>query len=752
MAGAGARLFVVSLSCLGMVACGGHSGGATPFAGAEQVAALTVHVRLPASTTGTLAVSVYADGKAEPNAPTTSVQLDASACALDGAERLCTAVADGPVGLVDVAVRASGGALSGHAFRQLLPPAGESVALAFDGTPARWAFSPSLLAAPADGSAHTVPFAIAAQDARGFTLLRNAPQPPSAVTISGDRLHQLTASAQGAGEFALRYGGLAAGDVTVSAAAPGAAAASTSFGSLAVNPASLEIAPGSTIALGASLPGYAGAFTASAGSTRCSVSPASATPAGPGATVQFNVRLASGSGCEVLVRAVKLNVPIVIPVKNAVAHPGLGIGGSKIKHVVVLFQENRSFDNLFGGLDGNGKPFPGADTVSNPVAGEPTPHNHLGQPVTMSIGELEACYSPLHYHGNALEDIDGGKMDGFDVEGVQQEDCAPSPAPTNYVYQTLEYGEVKPYWLMGEKYAISDRMYEPITSASYGTHLYLVSGQSSNTIDNPDAMPWGCDGSAGTLVTLQVDSNDGEAGGVFPCFTAPTLADEMDARGVSWRFYAPAKGKDFGYSWLSYDSYNDIRYGPDWSKNIVNPPAQIITDVGNGTLESMTWVVPMNVDSDHAQAHSNLGPAWITSVVNAIGTSSFWDSTAIFVTWDDWGGWYDHVPPPVTGVASLGMRVPVIVISPYARNGYVSHVQHDTGSILHFTEEVLDLPSLGEEDSRQDDFMDAFNFAQTPTPFAPFAEVRSKGEVMRSASVSHDDFSKRTVEDEQLGD
>jgi hypothetical protein len=256
-----------------------------------------------------------------------------------------------------------------------------------------------------------VPFAIAAQDARGFTLLRNAPQPPSAVTISGDRLHQLTASAQGAGEFALRYGGLAAGDVTVSAAAPGAAAASASFGSLAVNPASLEIAPGSTIALGASLPGYAGAFTASAGSTRCSVSPASATPAGPGATVQFNVRLASGSGCEVLVRAVKLNVPIVIPVKNAVAHPGLGIGGSKIQHVVVLFQENRSFDNIFGGLDQNGKPFPGADTVSNPDSGEPTPHNHLGNPVTMKTGKLEECYDPNHAHPNS---VDGRRLAGQD--------------------------------------------------------------------------------------------------------------------------------------------------------------------------------------------------------------------------------------------------------------------------------------------------------------------------------------------------
>jgi phospholipase C len=447
---------------------------------------------------------------------------------------------------------------------------------------------------------------------------------------------------------------------------------------------------------------------------------------------------------------------------NAVARPAVapgqtphawgrvsaGIGGAKIQHVVFVIQENRSFDNIFGGLDNKGKPFPGADTVSNPNPGEPTPENHLGQPVAMATGLLEDCYDPYHDHGNSVQDVDGGKMNGFDQEGVVQESCAPSPAPTNYVYRTIEYNEVEPYWLMGEQYAVSDRMFEPFSSGSYGPHLYVVSGQSAHTIDNPSATPWGCDAPTDTVVPLLVDYNDGETGGVFPCFAVPTLGDVMDQRGVSWRFYAAGTPQhDFGYFWSAYDSFNDIRNGPDWTTKIVNPPAQIITDVENGTLAAMTWVTPLNATSDHPQAHSNEGPAWIVSVVNAIGQSKFWDSTAIFVTWDDWGGWYDHVPPPVTGPASLGIRVPVIVISPYARNGYVSHVTHTTGSILHFAEEAFNLPSLGEEDAREDDFSDTFNFSQTPTPFTPFTQSKKqKAEIMRAASESRDGAGERDNE------
>jgi phospholipase C len=121
--------------------------------------------------------------------------------------------------------------------------------------------------------------------------------------------------------------------------------------------------------------------------------------------------------------------------------------------------------------------------------------------------------------------------------------------------------------------------------------------------------------------------------------------------------------------------------------------------------------------SDHPQDTNGSGPSWVAAIVNAIGKSKYWKHTAIFVTWDDWGGWYDHVPPPQLNSYELGFRVPLIVISPYAKNNYVSHVQHEFGSILKFTEEIFGLPSLHTTDKRSDDLFDCFNFSKPPTKF-----------------------------------
>jgi phospholipase C len=726
-----------------------NGAGANGAPAGVRTAPLTLNLRLPATFGGsTLSATAFADGASQPAVPDGILQLASSACAVDSGERLCTLHFMAPAGLIDVAVRAAGSAggpvLSGIAPRQLLPSGGATLSLALDGTPARWSFSPQFLVAPADGADHEVPFALLAQDAAGFTLLANAPRAPSAVVLGGDLLHSLSIAAQSPGLFVARYDGRpVVGDVSLSASAPGAAKATAAFGSLVVSPASFEIPLGGSVTIEAKLARWGGAFAASTSGANCTVGPGTATPAEPGAGVAFTVRLLSGEGCSVTLDTGVLGVPIVVAGKKAVARPGLAVGPAKIQHVVVLFQENRSFDNIFGGLDQNGKPFPGADTVSNPDSGEPTPHNHLGNPVTMKTGKLEECYDPNHAHPNSVTDVDSGAMNGFDEEQVGTDPCSPkpSPAPTNYVYRTIEESEVAPYWQMGEAYAISDRMFEPSSSASYGPHLYVVSGQSAHTIDIPSAGAWGCDnetnGHWAGYVPVIVDSTGGETGpDVPPCFNIESLADELDARGVSWRFYA-APPSDFGYDWSAYDSFDDIREGPDWTSKVITPPAQIITDVGNGTLAAMTWVTPTNATSDHPQSASNMGPAWITSVVNEIGQSKFWSSTAIFITWDDWGGWYDHVPPPVIGPVGLGIRVPVIVVSPYARPGYVSHVVHTTGSILHFAEEAFNLPSLGEDDAVEDDFADTFNFNQTPLTYSPFTQSRySRAEVMRAATIS----------------
>jgi phospholipase C len=147
-------------------------------------------------------------------------------------------------------------------------------------------------------------------------------------------------------------------------------------------------------------------------------------------------------------------------------------------------------------------------------------------------------------------------------------------------------------------------------------------------------------------------------------------------------------------------------------------PAPVLSDIANGRLAGVSWVIPTGGESDHAQSNDGSGPSWVASIVNAIGNSPYWSNTVIIITWDDWGGWYDHVAPPqILNSYEYGFRVPLIVVSPHAKPAYISHVTHDFGSILKFVEETFNLPSLGYADARADDLSDCFNLSQLPTPF-----------------------------------
>jgi phospholipase C len=214
--------------------------------------------------------------------------------------------------------------------------------------------------------------------------------------------------------------------------------------------------------------------------------------------------------------------------------------------------------------------------------------------------------------------------------------------------------------------------------------------------------------------------------GPFPCFTYRTLADEMDATGVTWRYYAPIIGTN-GAIWSAFDANKQIREGDDWGRNVISPETTFLTDIAAGSLQQVTWIVPSGPDSDHSGDGGANGPSWVTSLVNAIGQSQDWSSTAIFITWDDWGGWFDHVKPEQIDPMGLGYRVPLIVISPYARLGYISHLPHEDGSIMKFLEEDFGLTALTPVDSRADDLRDCFDFTQQPTPFVPFqAPLKAK--------------------------
>lgn len=394
------------------------------------------------------------------------------------------------------------------------------------------------------------------------------------------------------------------------------------------------------------------------------------------------------------------------------AAPARGPVYNRIRHIVVIVQENRSFDNLFNG-------FPGADTVQ-------VGRKHDGGTIHLKPVSFLHEADLDHTHAGALMEYDHGKMDGWDLERPDVVQKEPQP-PSTLAYAYLPRSETRPYWQLAEKYALADRMFQPLFGPSFAEHQYLIAGQSSNVVDNPDVGSntnffWGCDSPADARALV----NNTPGRGVFPCFTYRTIADLLDAKRVSWRYYAPP-GDHLGAVWSAFDAIHGVRYGPDWEKNVVSPETRVLTDIENRSLPDVSWVVPSASSSDPAYPRqprfryvemvTNKGPEWVGSIVNAIGKTPYWKDTAIFILWDDWGGWFDHVAPQQLDSMGLGFRVPLIVVSPYAKTGYVSHVQHEFGSILHFTEQTFGLGTLGTSDARADDLADCFDFGGEPHTF-----------------------------------
>lgn len=388
---------------------------------------------------------------------------------------------------------------------------------------------------------------------------------------------------------------------------------------------------------------------------------------------------------------------------------GIGPSSTAIKHVVIIIQENRTFDTLFNG-------FPGANTAGSGTLS-------TGQVVPLHPVSFTNPQDIIHSHLNWERQYAGGKL--FFDRG------SPAGQSTDFPYAYVPQAETQPYWQLARTYTLSDTMFQSNTGPSFVAHLYLTAGSAQvaageNVDENPNSGGfgvWGCDDSQGTTVAL-LGPTGGDVPGPFPCFDYTTLADEMDAAGISWRYYAPTIGSSGGV-WSAYDAIRHIRYGTDWARNVVSPETAILTDAPRGNLPAVTWVIPTFTNSDHAGSRSTSGPGWVASVVNAIGQGPDWNSTAIFIVWDDWGGWYDHVVPPQVDAMGLGFRVPLIVVSPYAKRGYVSHVQHEFGSILKFTERNFGLGTLAASDARADDLSDCFNFTQAPSAFTPASVRRS---------------------------
>jgi phospholipase C len=376
-----------------------------------------------------------------------------------------------------------------------------------------------------------------------------------------------------------------------------------------------------------------------------------------------------------------------------------------IQHVVIIFQENRTPDYLFQGV-------PRADISRFAI-------DRNDQKVPLLPVSLAAGYDLGHSRHDFARDYDRGTLDGFD-HGL-------SRAHRLFAFGYAPRSEVKPYVDMATQYVFADRMFQSNQGPSLPAHLYIVTGTaaaSENYVvtDNPydrdtrHGTVGGCDAPKDTLMKT-VDLHEGSPGPpVFPCFDHKALSDFLDAKRVSWRYYEYKRGPGV---WQAFDAIKHVRYGRDYA-NVVSPSQRILRDIKKHRLADVSWVTPGPAWSDHAGKYDTTkGPAWVAAIVNAIGESSYWNSTAIFITWDDWGGWYDHVKPPIFNYGELGFRVPLVIVSPYARRGYVSKVQHEFGSILAFTEETYGIPkgSLEATDVRADDLMDAFDFHQQPRKF-----------------------------------
>ena len=397
--------------------------------------------------------------------------------------------------------------------------------------------------------------------------------------------------------------------------------------------------------------------------------------------------------------------------------------GSQIKHVVIIVQENRSFNDLFYG-------FPGADTVGYGYdeVGDKIELQPIGFKTTWDIDHssysfFSACNGTGSYPGTDC------RMNGFEHESVGCGTGSYPPCPVRYPpYAYVPRVETRPYFAMAHQYVLADRMFASnFDASSFISHQYIIAAQASSAVNYPDS-DWGCEGGPADkigTVTLQRTLY----GSYIPtCFENRTLGDELDSAGLPWAFYAASYSSGSYISiWSAYQAIKHIFYGPDWEKDVL-PNTQFFSDVADGKLRTVSWITPAWPNSDHSGSDSDTGPSWVASLVNAIGKSRYWNSTAIFIFWDDYGGWYDRVPPPFVDYDGLGLRIPLLVISPYAKKGYISHVQYEHGSMLKFIEDRFGLPRLAASDTRANSPLeDCFDFSQPPRPFvsipAPYDEA-----------------------------
>jgi phospholipase C len=384
-------------------------------------------------------------------------------------------------------------------------------------------------------------------------------------------------------------------------------------------------------------------------------------------------------------------------------------GAGKITHIVYIVQENRSFNDLFNG-------YPGARTVTRGKIS-------TGETVKLQPVPLSYQYTIDHSLSAFISACHGtGSLPGTDCrnDGFNNEENYGGPSGVKYPeYVYVPHSDSKPYFDMAHEGALADHMFQSQLDESFVAHQYIIAAQANWSVDLPYGS-WGCEGGSSEVAWITTQRTIG--GSQSACFDYQTLGDELDTAKLSWRFYASkyGAGSGDGAVWSSYQAVKHIYNGPDWKK-VISPNWKFITDVRKGQLANFTWITPVCNDSDHVNCPGGYGPSWVAALVNAVGESKFWNSTAIFVQWDDWGGLYDPVPPPYADRDSLGMRVPLLMLSPYVKHDFVCHNQYETASVIKFAEDLYGLGHLATPADKRaaSPAAECFDFSQSPAKFTP---------------------------------
>ena len=384
-------------------------------------------------------------------------------------------------------------------------------------------------------------------------------------------------------------------------------------------------------------------------------------------------------------------------------------GDFPIKRVVFIIKENRSFDNYFG-------LFPGAD-------GATTGKTSDGRTIDLAPATDVLKHDLGHDFEAGIVSINGGRMNGFDRIYAGE---------TLDGYTQFDESGIPNYWAYAREFVLGDRMFASMYGPTFPEHLYTVAAQAGGVTGNKfdrgvagkayctdpgeratafrDLTPEEKERVLDLEELADMDAIEDFWEDIHPCFDFKVLPDLLNEAGVTWRYYA--NDGDWRNALHAIKHVRESRY---WEPNVV-PPERSLRDVKNGKLTEVSWFIPPIGLNEHPGLYSSVcrGENWTVRQVNAIMRSKYWKETAIVITWDDFGGFYDHVPPPHYDIMGLGPRVPLLIISPWAKKGYIDSTEYEFSSVLKFIETLYGLPSLTERDRAADDMIGAFDFEHPP--------------------------------------